>query len=103
MSSKELMHALEEIEEAPWGKGTIHLNTHYLARMLRNYGVRPKPFSGGKVRGYFRKDLEEPWTLYLDPSYDPQSVTPVTSVTSEEMKKAQTLLQETLGASFFDS
>ena len=103
MSSKELMHALEEIEEAPWGKGTIHLNTHYLARMLRNYGVKPRPFSGGKVRGYFRKDLEEPWTLYLDPSHTRESVTTVTSVTSEESMNAQALLQESLEATYLDS
>ena len=103
MSSKDLMHALEEIEEAPWGKGTIHLNTHFLARMLRNYGVKPKPFSGGKVRGYFRKDFEEPWTLYLDPSITQQSVTTVTTDTEKESSSAQELLREQLGATLLES
>ena len=103
MSSKELMYALEAIEEAPWGKGSIHLNTHYLARLLRQYGIRPKPFSGGKVRGYLRKDLEEPWTLYLDPSNTPQSVTTVTTVTEKEFSTAQELLRGQLGATLLES
>lgn len=102
MTSRDLMQALNEIEEAPWGKGTIHLNTHYLARMLRNYGVKPKAFGGGRVRGYFRKDFEEPWALYLDPANAPQSVTSVTSVTDEERESALRLLQTELGASVVD-
>ena len=92
------MQALNEIEEAPWGKGTIHLNTHFLARMLRNYGVKPRAFGGGRVRGYFRKDFEEPWTLYLDPANAPQIVTSVTSVTDEERETSLRLLRNKLGA-----
>ena len=71
--------------------------------MLRNYGVKPKPFSGGKVRGYFRKDFEEPWTLYLDPSITQQSVTTVTTVTEKESSSAQELLREQLGATLLES
>jgi hypothetical protein len=54
-------------------------NPSVLAHLLKNYGIRPKPYSGGKIRGYFRKGFEDSWNRYLIP---PETVTPVTPVTT---------------------
>jgi hypothetical protein len=80
LATRELIDRLSELEESPW----VYLerfNPSVLAHLLKNYGIKPKPFSGGKVRGYYRKAFEDPWSRYLDPL---QTVTPVTPVTIEE-------------------
>ena len=81
ITSKDLIERLKELEESPWN-WLERFNPSVLAHLLKNYGIKPKPFSGGKVRGYYRKSFEDPWSRYLDPV---QTVTPVTPVTLEEL------------------
>lgn len=70
MTSKDLVWALNGLEESPWGD-TVRLTTHLLARFLRNYKIYPHAFGGGSVRGYYLKDFDQAWALY------DQSPTPV--------------------------
>ena len=81
ITTKDLIERLKELEESPWN-WLERFNPSVLAHLLKNYGIKPKPFSGGKVRGYYRKSFEDPWNRYLDPV---QTVTPVTPVTLEEL------------------
>ena len=81
ITTKDLIERLRELEESPWAY-LERFNPSVLAHLLKNYGIRPKPFSGGKVRGYYRKSFEDSWSRYLDPV---QTVTPVTPVTPEEL------------------
>ena len=80
ITTKDLIERLKELEEAPWAY-LDRFNPSVLSRLLRNYGIKPKPFSGGRVRGYYRKGFEDAWSRYLDPV---EAVTPVTPVTVEE-------------------
>lgn len=64
MATKDLINALRDEEESPWSY-LQSFNPHFLARMLKDYGIHPKPFSGGKVRGYYLKSFEESWSRYL--------------------------------------
>jgi hypothetical protein len=80
LSTRDLLERLYELEESPW-KYLDRFNPQVLAHLLKNYGVRPRPFGGGKIRGYYRKSFEDPWLRYLTPL---QTVTPVTPVTQEE-------------------
>ena len=75
MPSRALLNALTQLEESPWAY-MDRFTPYRLARMLSDFGVHPKPFRGGKVRGYYRSQFEDPWKRYL-----PKSVTSVTSVT----------------------
>ena len=81
ITTKDLIERLRSLEESPWAY-LERFNPSVLAHLLKNYGIKPKPFSGGKVRGYYRKSFEDPWNRYLDPV---QTVTPVTPVTREEL------------------
>ena len=81
MTTRDLIERLRELEESPWAY-LERFNPSVLAHLLKNYSIKPKPFSGGKVRGYYRKSFEDPWSRYLDPV---QTVTPVTPVTPEEL------------------
>ena len=81
ITTRDLLERLRELEESPWAY-LERFNPSVLAHLLKNYGIKPKPFSGGKVRGYYRKSFEDPWNRYLDPV---QTVTPVTPVTPEEL------------------
>ena len=78
MATKDLLKTLREEEESPWSY-LPSFNPHFLARMLKDYGIHPKPFSGGKVRGYHRKSFEDSWSRYL-----PAVVTTVTTVTTTQ-------------------
>jgi hypothetical protein len=78
MTTKDLLAALKAEEEAPWPY-LATFNAHLLARMLRDYRIQPRPFSGGKIRGYHRKSFEDAWSRYL-----PATVTIVTNVTTIE-------------------
>ena len=66
MATKDLLFALKADEESPWSY-LQSFNPHFLARLLRDYGIHPKPFPGGKVRGYSRKSFEDAWSRYLAP------------------------------------
>lgn len=81
MTTRDLIERLRELEESPWAY-LERFNPSVLAHLLKNYSIKPKPFSGGKVRGYYRKSFEDPWSRYLDPA---ETVTPVTPVTPEEL------------------
>ena len=81
IATRDLLERLRSLEESPWAY-LERFNPSVLAHLLKNYGVRPKPFSGGKVRGYYRKSFEDSWSRYLAPV---QTVTPVTPVTPEEL------------------
>lgn len=83
ISTKELIERLRSLEESPWNY-LDRFNPSVLAHFLRNYGVKPKPFGGGKIRGYYRKSFEDPWNRYLEPLEPLEPVTPVTLVTQEE-------------------
>ncbi|MBW3591954.1 MAG: DUF3631 domain-containing protein [Actinobacteria bacterium] len=71
MSSKDLLEALNEIEESPWGdlygKG---LNARGLAQRLRAYGVHSKNVRiGDRIpKGYTREDLYDAWKRYVSDS-----------------------------------
>lgn len=82
ITTKDLIERLRDLEESPWAYAE-RFNPSVLAHYLKNYGVKPKPFAGGKVRGYYRKSFEDPWSRYLDPV---ETVTPVTPVTPEEFE-----------------
>jgi hypothetical protein len=81
ITTKDLIERLRGLEESPWAY-LERFNPSVLAHLLKNYGIKPKPFSGGRVRGYYRKSFEDPWNRYLDPV---QTVTPVTPVTPKEL------------------
>lgn len=79
LATGDLLTALHDIEEAPWGDWYGKpLSARSLARMLEPYRVRPqhRRVEGGDVRGYFAQDFTDVWQRYV-----PVSV-PVTSVTS---------------------
>lgn len=94
MSTEQIIKALTELEEAPWGDlYGKPLNARGLAQRLHKYEV-PKSktvrVEGLVARGYTREDLWDAWNRYLAPlpliSHDspPQgeSVTSVTNVTT---------------------
>lgn len=74
LSTRDLLEKLIELEEAPWAY-LEKFNPSILARLLNNYGIKPRPFSGGKIRGYARRSFEDSWSRYLEPL---EAVTPVT-------------------------
>ena len=82
LPTRDLIERLKELEESPWAY-LERFNPSVLAHLLKNYGIKPKPFSGGRVRGYYRKSFEDPWSRYLDPV---ETVTPVTPVTPEQLE-----------------
>lgn len=108
LPTQELIDALHAMEERPWGefRRGRPLSAPQLARMLKGFGVKPRPFPGGKIRGYRLEDgLEEAFRRYipkgspLDPSHrhtedvragqmafsgEPKGVTPSTLVTGRE-------------------
>ena len=72
LPTKELVEALLDLPERPYGSiNRQHaINGNWLARQLKAFGLKSeqiRPFGGdeGKVRGYYRKPLEEVWKRYL--------------------------------------
>jgi hypothetical protein len=80
LSTRDLLERLRGLEEAPWAY-MEKFNPSRLAFYLKNYGIKPKPFSGGKIRGYYKKSFEDSWSRYLEPL---EAVTPVTPVTNSQ-------------------
>jgi hypothetical protein len=80
MFTSDILSALNEIEEAPWGdiKGKP-LDGRGLARRLKEYDIKSKTVRIGPTtgKGYDRADFLDMWARHL-----PESVTSVTSVTS---------------------
>jgi hypothetical protein len=81
LTTKDLIEKLRDLEEAPWAY-LEKFNPSVLAHLLKQYGIRPKPFAGGRVRGYTQKSFQDSWSRYLDPV---ETVTPVTPVTPNEL------------------
>lgn len=68
LATVDLLEALNDMEEAPWGnlRGKP-LDARGLARRLSRYGVKPKPVwvRGETVKGYDRGDFADVWARYL--------------------------------------
>ncbi|TKB91928.1 MAG: DUF3631 domain-containing protein [Nitrospira sp.] len=96
-STVDLIEALIDLEESPWGdlKGKP-LDGRRLSRLLKPYEVGPKPLRIGTTicKGYERSDFLDPWARYLPPLEDPSisllvpspiaSVTTVTNGTGDQ-------------------
>lgn len=77
-----LIERLRDLEEGPWAaisRGKP-LDTNYLSRKLKAFGVAPLQMKiGGTNRnGYYRRAFEEPWRRYLPPTLGPTGVYPST-------------------------
>jgi hypothetical protein len=69
ISSTELVYALSAREESPWetwgyGRG---LTPHALARLLKQFDIRPRHMPDGKSRGYALTQFEDAFSRYLAP------------------------------------
>jgi len=86
LSSEDLVAALNEMDEAPWGdlRGKP-LDKRSLARRLRPYEIRPKQVRVGDrtLKGYMREDFHDAWARYLPHILDiaPESETSETNET----------------------
>lgn len=83
LTTHDILDALHDLEESPWGEWYGKpLTSRGLAKLLSPYRVRPvkrRPASGAEpVRGYFRVDFEDVWARYLPTS---GTATPGTSGT----------------------
>ena len=70
LSTADLLAALHDIEEAPWGEWYGKpLTSRGLAKLLAPYRVRPmqrRPGAGlVPMRGYFRTEFTDAWSRYL--------------------------------------
>lgn len=86
VSTVEILHLLNGLEESPWGDlDGRPLNARTLSKTLKEYvtakskpiSPRPLRIGGQIVKGYHRDDLTDAWNRYCPPP--PES--PVTSVT----------------------
>ena len=83
LKSADLIHELVKIEESPWGDiRDKPISTHYLAKLLRGFGIKPKHRRVGTEtqRGYAAEQFAEVWLRYL-PAYPDTSGTSGTSGT----------------------
>jgi hypothetical protein len=64
--SQNLVIELTKLDEAPWRD--TQLTAWKLARMLKNYDVRPSPGPGRANRGYWRRDFRDAFTRYNRPN-----------------------------------
>jgi hypothetical protein len=68
MTTTDVLEALRNLEESPWGDWYGHaLTARELARLLRPYGVKPRVIRVGAAtpRGYERRDLEDAFRRYV--------------------------------------
>jgi hypothetical protein len=80
ISSSDLVCALTQIEEAPWGDlNGRPLDARRLAFLLKPYEIRPKSIriNDKTLKGYTRADFQDAWNRYL-PLSGSLSVTSVT-------------------------
>lgn len=82
LASSAIVEALVKLEDRPWPEWRRGqpLTATSLARLLRPYGVRPKPMDWSGIhpkgtRGYPREALEDVWARYTPPS-EPQPPQP---------------------------
>jgi hypothetical protein len=74
--SKSLCEELAEFEDRPWpamGKSGKPINQNGLARMLRDFQIVPHKvrIDETTLNGFYRKDFEEAWARYPEPSGSP--------------------------------
>ena len=91
LSSKGILNALLEIEEAPWTnlKGKP-IDERGLAHRLRQYGIKSKTIRigvgpSGTLKGYTRADFFDAWGRYLPGAHPVRSVTSVTSPENQRL------------------
>ncbi|MEU4920968.1 DUF3631 domain-containing protein [Streptomyces parvus] len=86
VSTVEILHLLNGLEESPWGDlDGRPLNARTLSKTLKEYvtakskpiSPRPLRIGGQIVKGYHRDDLTDAWNRYCPPPPE-SSVTPVT-------------------------
>jgi hypothetical protein len=80
LATGDLLAALTDLDEAPWGDWYGKpLTARGLAKLLEPYRVMPhlRRIGGSRNRGYFRSDFTDSWSRYLPV---PETVTTVTSV-----------------------
>lgn len=68
LSSAEITHHLNDLEERPWGewRNGKPLSTHQLARLLRPFEIKPRMLSMGR-RGYEAQTFADAFDRYLPP------------------------------------
>ncbi|UED85301.1 DUF3631 domain-containing protein [Streptomyces profundus] len=90
LSTVEILHVLNKLEESPWGDlDGQALTPRRLSKMLKEYvTAKGKPIApralrigGQPTKGYHRDDLTDAWNRYCPPPAEP-SVTPVTTPTT---------------------
>ena len=96
LSSKEVLRALHDIEEAPWSdlKGKP-LDDRSLSSRLRQYGIRSRTIRQGATtpKGYVRTDFLDVWTRYLPPT-PAASATSATDPCSNEEERSRANIVE---------
>ncbi|MFD1829155.1 DUF3631 domain-containing protein [Streptomyces desertarenae] len=99
VSTVEILHLLNSMEESPWGDlDGQPLNPRRLSRMLREYmtskgkpiAPRPLRIGGQPTKGYHRDDLTDAWNRYCPPPPE-ASVTPVTTPATPAVISADTV------------
>jgi hypothetical protein len=79
MTTDDIIKALVEIEDAPWGElNGKHIDNRGLAKILNKYDIKPKTIrvedSEGRstktAKGYVRADMHDVWARYLAPNTD---------------------------------
>lgn len=63
LSSRELIHRLHQIEEAPWRDDELTMRK--LATKLKPYGVKPRQNVAKTARGYHAEDFNDVFARYL--------------------------------------
>jgi hypothetical protein len=67
IASAELVTQLCAQQDRPWAtlrKGDKPLSVHGLARLLKQFGIVPRPNKPGEIRGYERDSFMDPWARY---------------------------------------
>lgn len=81
VTTSDLLNALHELDDAPWGEWYGKpLTARGLAKLLEPYRVLPmkRRLAGEQRRGYFAADFADAWERYVVPA--PATVPPVPSV-----------------------
>ncbi|RLL68385.1 DUF3631 domain-containing protein [Streptomyces sp. Z26] len=99
LSTVEILHLLNSLEESPWGDlDGRALNSRELSKMLREYvtatgkpiAPRTVRVAGQPMKGYTRADLNDAWDRYCPPPPE-TSVTPVTAAPELPLNSADTV------------
>jgi putative DNA primase/helicase len=96
LSSQEIADKLSNLEERPWAdwKKGKPISTNQIARILKNYKVRPDEIkiNGRNLRGYKAEDLQDTFERYLvTPS---QTATPLPCSNDAAFREIQSATQQ---------